>query len=269
MSWLLLALFLLQTMKIQSYQAVEELANGLKDYNENFYIWWSITYLLFVVGIFIPLVSLKYQKYALQAQAWVGFALILAILGLTYLGSIKTGTTLGSDNSRLLIGLIAALTTGLGWAISHQYGQKKHRISHTYKVLLDSRLSSAFQDKYSTMLATYPVGIDLDEKQVNKYINQEIMDINHRQAIDCASYVIDYYEFIASGILAEDLDNEFLYQNARAFVCGMYYKCLYFITEIRKENNQPKAWNQLEALVKEWDKRYKTDNKRLECEDGN
>jgi len=236
-----------------------EVING-DFYKSNFHIFWVSTYLLVAAGMFLPLVAIKFKRGVLQVQAWAGFIFILLFIVLTLLGFSKNGQEITSSMSTLMVGVVVLLSTGLGWVINHQHEQIKHRVGHTYKVLLDSRLSEAFQKRYTDMVMIYPTGKSLIKADVNAYIHNNSLDDDKNKALIGASYILDFYEFIASGIESEDLDGDFLYQNARGFVCGMYCKCSHLIISVRKRG-QPKAWIQLEELVKKWDEKYDKDPK--------
>jgi len=256
----LLILIIIILKEIEVITSGEALVNGTALYNSNFHIFWIACYLLLGAGFFLPLTNIKYKKGSLQAQAWVGFIFILLFIVLMLVASSKADKEITSSISTLLVGVVVLLSTGLGWVINHQHEQVKHRVSHTYKVLLDSRLSSAFQERYSDMVAVYPTGKKLLEADVIAYVHNNSLDDDKFKAVLGASYILDFYEFIASGIESEDLDEEFLYQNARGFVCGMFRKSAILIESARNKN-QPKAWIQLEGLVNKWDAKYASDPK--------
>ena len=254
----LLLLVFIAIKEIEISFSTETLANGSAFYNSNFHVFWISAYLLMGAGLYIPLIKMKYQKGALQAQAWVGFVFILLLIVLVLVVASKADREITSSISTLLVGVVVLFSTGLGWIINHQHEQIKHRVSHTYKVLLDSRLISAFQERYSDMVAVYPTGTKLLKKDVSAFIYNNPLDAEKFKALNGASYLLDFYEFIASGIESNDLDSEFLYQNARGFVCGMFDKSTYLIEAARKKG-QPKAWIQLENLVSKWDDKYDVD----------
>lgn len=254
----LLLLAFITIKEIEISLSTEALANGSAFYDSIFYVFWIAAYLLMGAGFYIPLIKMKYKTGALQAQAWVGFVFILLLIVLVLVGASKADKEITSSISTLLVGVVVLFSTGLGWVINHQHEQIKHRVSHTYKVLLDSRLSSAFQERYSDMVSVYPTGTKLVKRDVTAFIHNNTLDQEKFKALNGASYLLDFYEFIASGIASDDLDSEFLYQNARGFVCGMYNKSYYLIEAVRKKG-QPKAWIQLENLVSKWDDKYDID----------
>lgn len=242
--------------------ATEPLVNGSLFYSVNFHIFWIVSYLFTFAGLFSVLIQLRYEKGALSAQAWLGFIFVALFIVLVFASIVKLNVEPSSGMSTLIVGVIVLLTTGLGWVISHQSEQIKHRTSHTYKILLDSRLSNTFQDKVNDMIAKYPPGKLIDETSITEYMNKAGMDEATFKAINGSIYILDFYEFIASGVKSGDLDDDFLYENARGFVCGMWVKAEKIIKIVRGQN-QPKSWIQLEELVTRWEGKYDEDPARF------
>lgn len=238
--------------------ATEALANGDAFYSKKYYIFWAFAYLLSFIGSFTVLLHMDPDKRALKVQTWIGVIFIVVFIAMI-LGWVGRSDSTPDSGMATLVGVfIVFMSTGLGWLINTKNSHNKHKISHTFKVLLESRLSSTFQNKLNELQSQYPPSIELDKDDVNLFINDmKSLDDKKKKAIYAAQYILDFYEFIAAGIFSGDLDDDFLYQNARGFVIGMWGKSSHLIRE--RQKSQPKVWLQLQKLVERWETKYKTD----------
>lgn len=247
--------------EIELFFAGEKLANGDAIYAEKYYFFWSLSYLLFFIGSFKTLMNLDKEKLAIKIQTFVGVLFIAMFLLIVVAVFGRSGAEISSGLATLTAGFVVFMSTGLGWLINTKNSHVKHKTSHTFKVLLDSRLSSTYQGKLIDLQKQYPPGEKIPSADVMKIIkNDSTLGDEKTKAINAAAYILDFYEFIAAGINSGDLDSDFLYENARGFACGMVEKSEYLIN-LRRED-QPKVWIQLTKLINNWNEKYKNDPKK-------
>lgn len=98
--------------------------------------------------------------------------------------------------------------TLLGWLTREFFALRAMRKQHTVTVLLQSRMSTAFNDRYKTMLKVYPVTPAITEVRDGDWNDQSKVE-----AIEALKYFLNYYEFIAIGVRTGDLDEEYLYMS--------------------------------------------------------
>jgi hypothetical protein len=266
LSWVLYVLFFLTlvyiiTKEIDALSLNEEELKLSKFYyysHEPFY--WLIAYILLIPAVFITLVKLtRLNSRWLQLQAWAGVFFIALFILATYYYSNR----LEGHNGNVISVLLAGITFGtamIGWSVSFQSNGIHQKKTHTYNILQNSRLSEACQQQLNDMYAIYPIGECIPEADIVKYDNNDC-DAETLKAIRAACYLLNFYEFIASGIKYNDLDDLFLYQNIRAFVDGLIIKTEY-LQKSSRYKDQPKVWLQLKELNCIWIDRYKTDPER-------
>jgi len=122
------------------------------------------------------------------------------------------------------------------------------RKQHTVSVLLQSRLSTAFNDRYKVMIQVYPVVTG-----VTAVAHNDWKDPNKVSAIEALKYFLNYYEFIAIGIRNGDLDEDYLYKSLKSIVSNLWTMGGPYITELRSGN--PRIYKNLLWLVERWEKR--------------
>lgn len=174
--------------------------------------------------------------------------------------------------------MVAALwAAGMGWYVHFQASAKNHRTTNSFNLLMQTRTSSVFLERARTVQLTFPHGSNvavadksLFESSVLSMLAQaatgggaDAADAEKRlelaTAADALKYLLNYYEFMAVGIEAKDLDENLLYDTISVTVTSMYHRAEPFITHLRKDATpkQPLAFDSLEALVKRWDARLR------------
>ena len=103
--------------------------------------------------------------------------------------------------------------TLLGLLAREFFALRAMRKQHTVTVLLQSRMSTAFNDKYKAMLKVYPV-----TPSMTLVKDGDWNDPNKIEAIEALKYFLNYYEFIAIGVRTGDLDENYLYMSLGGIV---------------------------------------------------
>lgn len=198
--------------------------------------------------------------------------------------------------------VVAIWAAGVGWYIHFQASAKNHRTNNAFALLMQTRTSTAFLERAHQVQKWYPHGtvvpaqdVDLFSTTTLRDLKAQLRNIDHpdgvlvsrvpgatspdteeanadrerirqrlaqAEAADALKYLLNYYEFMAVGIAASDLDEELLYQTIGVSVTSVYHRARPFIEYIRwtVESAQPLAFTALEDLVKRWDERLADDN---------
>ncbi|WP_414486521.1 DUF4760 domain-containing protein [Stenotrophomonas maltophilia] len=170
---------------------------------------------------------------------------------------------------------IAALwTAGMGWYIHFQATSKNHRTNNSFNLLMQTRTSSEFLRRALDVQKVYPFGCnvtDADEahfhadnlrklsEQIANSLGVEeggaapppVLNADTVHAIEGMKYLLNYYEFMAVGIAANDLEETMLFKTIGVAVCSLRDRADVYIQHVRK-NGQPLCFVSLDRLVTRW-----------------
>lgn len=174
--------------------------------------------------------------------------------------------------------VIAALwTAGMGWYIHFQATSKNHRTTNSFNLVMQTRTSKEFLERTRAVQAVYPFGAKVPKEDSTHFGTAAMRELQEARdaaaasapagtppadftaierkviAIDGLKYLLNYYEFMAVGIAANDLEEEMLYETISENVCSLYERAENYI-EHTHANGQPLAFEALELLVKRWRK---------------
>lgn len=93
----------------------------------------------------------------------------------------------------------------LGLLTREYFALRAMRKQHTVSILLQSRLSTAFNERAKAVSAAYPTLPDITLVKQGDWD-----DPKKRDAMEGLKYLLNYYEFISIGIRNGDLDEEYL-----------------------------------------------------------
>ncbi|MBT0962178.1 DUF4760 domain-containing protein [Denitromonas iodatirespirans] len=169
---------------------------------------------------------------------------------------LRLDPTLGvqSLDAKEWIGLYALLAAILGWLLAAWVQVRNSIKQHTVNTMLQSRLSTAYQDKAAKFLATYPSLPEFKCVQPGDWLHH---NVTLNEGIEAARYLLNYYEFIAVGIRNGDFDEKLMRQSWRKIVVNLCVQTHVFIQYMRRETgsgtaNQPKVYEHLLWLVDRW-----------------
>jgi hypothetical protein len=171
---------------------------------------------------------------------------ILGLIGLTVI--LALGVPLVAPcifNATGWVAFAGAALTFTGWLTREFFALRALRKQHTVTVLLQSRLSTAFNEKYKIMLAKYPVTKGITPVAANDWDDAAKID-----AIEAVKYFLNYYEFIAIGIRTGDLDEDFLFLSLGGIVPNLWKLGENYIEFARKKHGS--VFENLEWLKNKW-----------------
>lgn len=136
---------------------------------------------------------------------------------------------------------VAAIGAGVAAWIAHRNAVRQNTNNTIFARFSQATFGDATQ-RFNTKFgfAPYPLVTTKWVKELRDSADEE-----ERKAAAAVSYLLNYFEFIASGVLRGDLDAYVVRQNIRGMICHYHDKCLPLV----RENNQanPRA---LENLIK-------------------
>ena len=134
-----------------------------------------------------------------------------------------------------------------GWIITAWITVRNSIKQHTINTLLQSRLSPEYM-KHATNFNNYFFNVNREKIPI---VNADLIDTAKRAHIDCARYVLNYFEFMAVGIRYGDLDGDLL-KDSMHWILNNSYEISEALIKKRQATN-PKIYENLEWLRKHWD----------------
>jgi hypothetical protein len=174
--------------------------------------------------------------------------------------------------------VIAALwTAGMGWYIHFQATSKNHRTNNSFNLLMQTRTSSEFIRRALDVQKVYPFGCNIQEvdeahfspenlKNLAQHVAASLqveaagaqlppaLDEAKVHAIEGMKYLLNYYEFMAVGIEANDLEENMLFKTIGGTVCSIRERADLYVQHMRK-NGQSLCFTALDRLVARWKQR--------------
>lgn len=156
---------------------------------------------------------------------------------------------------------LSILVTGalvcMGWWIQSITSAAQSRRKHTLEIILSTRTSEVYQKKLNKYSHLYHGNTHVAKKfaqwrsfpNLPEFSNACVPD-NYRNAINGLLYILNYFEFLAQGVKAKDLDDCLLKECFSGFIKDLEKKAFYLIIEAQKVN--PQNFEGLIYLSKKW-----------------
>ena len=155
--------------------------------------------------------------------------------------------------------VVAAIVT---FALNSRAARNAQRKQHTITVLLDTRLSSEFQETIEKRRYLFPEYSDVLFEEWNRARTATAENLDdegavmharrQRESALAVTQLLNYYEFLAVGILKGDLDKDMLYKTLRSIMCNLVDDCRHLIAEMQR--GKPSTYAHLTALYAQWRK---------------
>jgi len=128
--------------------------------------------------------------------------------------------------------LLAGFSALIGWLTTALVALRNSTKQHTINVLLQSRLSTAFNQRVDAFNKVFPYGTDITAADLAK------TDDDTKAALEGVKYLLNYHEFVATGIRHKDLDHDMLKDSIQGIVVGLARKAKPYIVEKRAANSE-------------------------------
>jgi hypothetical protein len=148
------------------------------------------------------------------SQAQKVFLFLISVVVVTAIGIPLFAPGLFKDTQ--WVAYTAAAFTLTGWLTREFFALRAMRKQHTVTVLLQSRMSTAFNDRYKALTKIYPVTPAVTPVSLGDW-----NDPAKVEAIEALKYFLNYYEFIAIGVRTGDLDEDYLHLSLSGIVPGL------------------------------------------------
>lgn len=144
-----------------------------------------------------------------------------------------------------LFAACAAITVAaIGWCVAAWIAHRNAIRQNTVNLLFARFSQATFSDSMHRFHREFGYG---NETVSRALINiARARDEDGAKASETPNYLLNYFEFIAAGVMNGDLDAKIVRDNIRGFVCYYYDKCEPFIFEANSRN--PKAFEFLRKL---------------------
>jgi hypothetical protein len=146
-----------------------------------------------------------------------------------------------ADPAPIFTGTIAVVVAAVGWAVSGGITHRNTIRQNTNNVLF-ARFSNA---PFGEAVLRFYVAFGNDERITSQRLNalRASGTEDDRKTVAAVGYVLNYYEFIAAGVLSGDLNADIIRTNIRGVICYFYDRCEPHITASNKSD--PKTFENL------------------------
>ena len=245
----------------------------------------TATYLLAVIPPVTEMTKLRH-KHVLYVVLWGLFSLgfFLAAFYLIFYALVTTPEELARWDRVLNLPpvLFAAIAAAIGWYAATQYAAKNNRTNNSFSLVMQTRCNTEFMKRAVDLSVKWPTTIKMTSShepcfpatarhrfECLKRIKAEgslsgpetaelaTYDEQMLTAIEAAKYLLNFYEFMAYGIYAGDLDEDLLYETISPAVVFLFERTLPLRTFLNGPDGDKLAFQHLSSLV---DGYLKTEN---------
>lgn len=274
-SWLALLAAVICTAVLAASPAISDVQQG----------WLAIAaYVSLAIFFAYPLKAAAYagHRHLLTVCIW-SFVLVLLGIALWYYAFYRFAGADSTKYDKLLNVVpvfVAIWAAACGWLVHFRLSTKAHRTNNAFGILMEMRKSGEFLSRYLTVTKHFPFGLPTIPREYHDYFptaklkeltaaaqaaGKEVdqVDKERVEAIAALRYMLNYFEFMAVGIKAGDLDEDLLYDTISTSVVSIYERCQPMIDYVRGPlpagGGQPLAFIAMEALVYRWTIRLNND----------
>ena len=174
----------------------------------------------------------------------------------------------------IYVGALGIMVAGIGIAVTAvaalatmRKASQERKQQDTQKTLLDTRLSSLYQEKVALRWSEFETGKDGNNKKARA--NHRKFTKNKKSPESAAViYLLNYCEFLAIGIFLNNLDEDVLYESLRGIVCRLLFDMRMIISEERNTDGHERSCQYLVVLYYKWVKKKNADEWKQEMDLG-
>lgn len=162
-----------------------------------------------------------------------------------------------SDYQTALSILVTGVLICMGWWIQSITTAAQSRRKHTLEVILSTRTSQEYQLMLRKYTHVYHGNKHVSQKFAQwrsfpsspEFVNADVPK-NYRNAINGLLFVLNYFEFLAQGVKANDLDDCLLRECFCGFIQTLEKRAFHIILEAQKAD--PRHFEGIVYLSKKW-----------------
>lgn len=281
-SWISFALFLFTvifSLYLRFFGSNAE--SGL--YSVNYAFFWYGAWALLVLSTIGPIfnIAATRREVPLGILIGVGVTHVVVFILMSLIVLVQSGKP--EAITGLLAAVAAAVMVGIGWVVQYQSSARASRRAHTFNVLMQSRLSSEFQDHVRKRARHYPAntpvsaedaklfyidGVVAAEKLIQNKLEADLrrsapehceelrtaaMDEiallrSKKESLDSMKYLLNFYEFICAGLRMKELDEPLLRATLSDVAVGLYQDSLH--ARLHAQSRQPDAFTELDRRIR-------------------
>jgi hypothetical protein len=242
--------------------------------------WIVICLILYAVALIPPVKRMTDQRHELvfYVASWGLVSLVVWLVAFYVLFFILIpDQTARNQWDRVLnvppiLGALFGAT--IGWYVHQQLNAKLHRTSNSFALIMQTRTNTEFLKYTRSLYAVYPppdefpaedlmflkahkraeldkftleiqIGAEIDPQKKRSYLHE----LSKVEAIEGLKYLLNFYEFMAQGVHAGDLDETLLYETISPSVVGWYSRCQAYCNQVRSAPSNKLAYQHLHKLV--------------------
>lgn len=133
-----------------------------------------------------------------------------------------------------LVATVAATAATIGWAAAGWVAHRTARVQLTINLIATRFSQPLFHEQITRFNRHFG---DENAAKVDTAMMAALdasRDPTDQKIVQSVRYILNYFEFLASGVLAGELDLDIVRNNLRANTLYYYDKCLPYITDLRR-----------------------------------
>lgn len=218
------------------------------------------------------------HRHLLTVCVWSSVLVVLGIAVAHYAFYLVAGSNAPSYDSILSVVpvFVAIWAASVGWLIHFRITSKAQRTSHSFAIIMEMRKSTEIMSRLEMVSRHFPPGKPMSTADYAPFFPSDSLNALHSaadwipwrierkslemaEAVAALRYVLNYFEFMAAGWKAGDLDEEILRETISPIVRGVWKRAEPYVTYLRAEMpsgaGQAEAYEHLEDLVDIWAKK--------------
>lgn len=153
---------------------------------------------------------------------------------------------------------VSSCLLGAGWWVQATISSAAARKAHTVNTIMNQRNSELFIHKNDNLIHVFPrkktihpIFSEYLADPNNKKFKDAKFDNNYLQASKDLSYVLNYYEFIAVGVINGDFDEKLIKECFLGILIGLE-KRAYLVIQCTQKIQNAKTFESIVELVDRW-----------------
>jgi len=131
------------------------------------------------------------------------------------------------------VGFCAVLAAAIGWGVSAWIAHRNNRSKHTLDIVAARFAQPAFSKAFSDFNEAF-VGKAISKALIADYSTSD--DSAKKEGVQGLRYLVNYFEFIAVGIISGELDERIIARTLRGNLIYVYDRCAKYIYEVQGDN---------------------------------
>ena len=138
-----------------------------------------------------------------------------------------------TDSMPIVGPTVAVIVAAVGWAVSNGMSHRTTIRQNTNNLLFARFSQVTFGDAMHRFFTTFSTNERITSQRIDEI---KLLGEDGRKAAASVSYLLNYFEFIANGVLKGDLDSKIVRDNIRGTVVFYYDKCEPHILTLNRLN---------------------------------